>query len=317
MGENINDINIIDVIIVMDSTGSMQSWINSAKNTVISAFSDIRKQYPNSTIRLGLVCYRDIGDEERFILASLTENIESIHEVLKGVRATGGNDTAEDVAGALDKVLDLFNEGLPREPGQTEKYNPIRIVLFVTDAPAHGLRYHSITEASDRFPKGDPDGKEPYDQIVQLVNMNVDLTIFRINSSVDKMIEEFQKAFVGSQSTLTILDVSNQNDHVDHVDHIDHIDHIDHRSEHRERKEEYIDYGSPLSLSSSSLINGFIDLSTYDEDCKYMYSSSSSSSSSKSSSEPLSEPLSEKTFRNATFSSIASSIQRRKDINKI
>jgi len=113
MGE-INNTNI-DVVIVMDCTGSMQSWINSAKDTVLEAFDDIRKQCFDSSIRLGLVCYRDIGDCEHFIVSPLAENIDSIQEVLKGVRATGGNDQAEDVGGALDKVLDLFKEGFSRD----------------------------------------------------------------------------------------------------------------------------------------------------------------------------------------------------------
>lgn len=262
-GEQDNNIDAIEVIIVMDSTGSMQSWINSAKNTVLDAFSDIKKQYTESTIRLGLVCYRDIGDDERFVVSPLTENIEAIQQVLRDTRATGGNDTAEDVAGALEKVLELFREGFSRE------YNPVRTVLFVTDAPAHGLRYHPIT-LGDRFPNGDPEGKEPYDQVREMANMGVDLTIFRINSTVDQMIEEFHKAFKETQATLTVLDV----------------------------REQDISYSSTIAsmsltnISSSSLLNGFIDLSTYDSD-DYKYES-------------------ERTFKDATCKSILSSILRRK-----
>ena len=116
-GERDTNLDNIDVVIVMDCTGSMQRWINAAKDTVLEAFSEIKKQYTESTIRLGLVCYRDIGDDERFVISPLTENIESIQEVLKNVRATGGNDEAEDVAGALEKTIDLFKssrEALPK-----------------------------------------------------------------------------------------------------------------------------------------------------------------------------------------------------------
>ena len=221
--DNIN----IDIIIVMDCTGSMQSWINVAKDTVLESFSDIQKHYPDSVIRLGLVCYRDIGDDEQFIVSPLTENIEYIQKVLKEVKALGGgNDEAEDVAGALEKTIELFVDS---------NSNTMKNILFVTDAPAHGLRYHNIT-VGDRFPNGDPNRKEPYDQVKYLASMGVDLTIFRIKSDINMMIEEFHNAFFESRSTFTVLDLVNQNSP-----------------------------SSASSLSSLSCLNGFIDLEDYHE----------------------------------------------------
>lgn len=276
--DNINNINNIDIAIVMDCTGSMQTWIDAAKDTAIEAFDEIRKQYTYSTIRLGLICYRDIGDDERFIVSPLTENIESIQEVLKNVRAKGGNDTSEDVAGALEKTIDLFKEG-------SNEYNPVRIILLVTDAPAHGLRYHPIT-VGDRFPNGDPDGKDPYEQVRQLAFMGVDITIFRINDIVNMMIEEFQKAFTGTQSVFTVLDVAKQDKPHHHISSYS--------------------SSSSSSIFSSSLTNGFIDMSTYDDDYKYVYGKYG-----------LSEVSDEKSeFKLAACKSITSAIQRRSDANK-
>jgi hypothetical protein len=181
---------------------------------------------------------RDILDEERFITSHLTENVQIIQDILKNVKAKGGDDTAEDVAGALEKVIELFKKD--------SNENTLKIVLFVTDAPCHGLRYHHIT-VDDRFPNGDPQGKEPYEQIKELVNMNTDITIFRINSRIDKMIEEFQNAFIGSRSTLTVLNLESQDTNKSSI--------------------------STLSSSLSSVLNGFIDLS----DWSYEYSSSETS----------------------------------------
>jgi hypothetical protein len=191
----------IDVIIVMDCTGSMQNWINVAKDTVIESFSHIQQKYTNSIIRLGLVCYRDFGDKEQFVISPLSENIEDTYKILKEIKAEGGNDESEDVAGALEKTIQLFID--------SDTYS-VKNVLFVTDSPAHGLRYHHIT-VGDRFPNGDPYGREPYDQVKQLAFMGVDFTIFRVKSTVNIMIEELQKAFFGTQSIFTVLDVENQN----------------------------------------------------------------------------------------------------------
>ena len=274
--EQDHNIKNIDVIIVMDSTASMQSWINSAKNTLLESFNDIRNEYTDSIIRLGLVCDRDIGDDEQYVVAPLTENIESIQSILKEIRAEGGNDTTEDVAGALEKVLELFREN-------QRVTDVVRTVLFVTDAPAHGLRYHPIT-VGDRFPNGDPSGKDPYNQVRELGNMNVDLTIFRVNSLVDKMIEEFEKAFKGTGGALTILDIENQT---------------------RSCTSSTDEYNTSLSLMSCSLMSGFIDLSTYDDYDKFSYDKEKDDKKYHFS-------TSESIFRNATCETVTNSIQRRR-----
>jgi hypothetical protein len=284
--EQDHNIKNIDVIIVMDSTASMQSWINSAKNTLLESFNDIRNKYTESIIRLGLVCYRDIGDDEQYVVAPLTENIESIQGILKDIRAEGGNDTTEDVAGALEKVLELFREN-------QRVTDVVRTVLFVTDAPAHGLRYHTIT-VGDRFPNGDPSGKDPYNQVRELGNMNVDLTIFRVNSLVDKMIEEFEKAFKGTGGALTILDIENQT-----------------RSSTDEYNTSLSLTSSSLtssSLTSSSLTSGFIDLSTYDDYDKFSYDKEKDEKDDKKYHFSTSESI----FRNATCETVTNSIQRRR-----
>jgi hypothetical protein len=53
----------IDVVIAVDTTGSMGGLIDSAKRTVWSIASHIRKTDEQADIRVGLVAYRDIGDD--------------------------------------------------------------------------------------------------------------------------------------------------------------------------------------------------------------------------------------------------------------
>jgi hypothetical protein len=168
--------------------------------------------------------------------------------------------------------------------------NSIKIVLLVTDAPAHGLRYHTIT-VGDRFPNGDPNEKEPYDQVREMAFMGIDLTIFRIKDIVNTMIEEFQKAFVGTNSVLTVLDLKKQDDGNDG------------------NKE-----GVSAFSSSLSLINGFIDLSSYDEYDKYDESRYSECSEYKKDPLPILPKSEEKIFKESTCKSIIDSIQRRKGI---
>jgi hypothetical protein len=279
----------IDVIILMDVTGSMQRWIDSARNTVLDTFADIQKKYTNSQIRLGLVCYRDYGEKEeknRFVLHSLTENIQDVQQTLKNIVANGGDDAAEDVAGGLEKVLEWYRQPHPSSS------SPTRIVLFVADAPAHGSRYHTIT-LSDRYPKGDPEGKEPYDQVNELARMDIDLTIFRVTREMDKMIEEFDMAYKDTTATLMVLDVTQQ--------------YTSHRP-----SSSFLSSSSSISSSLSSvcdfgdITSGFIDLASYEEENdKYKFPAFSSSTISLM-------PSLEQTFSSATQSSVQRSVEKRR-----
>jgi hypothetical protein len=258
----------VDVVILMDVTGSMGTWIHAARETVLKAFNDLHAEFNHQTrFRLGLVCYRDYGDEQRFIVHDLTENVEEVQNLLQTVEAKGGDDTCEDIAGGLERVINIF---------KSSTYNPVRVLLFVADAPAHGMRYHTAT-ASDRFPKGDPDMREPADQMRQLAELGVDTTLFRIQAVMDKMIEEFAAAYESVDSgTFTLLDVVAQ--------------------------------GGGADASDTS---GYVDLASYADE-PVMRSMSSTSCMLLSSASPFVHDESE-TFYAAASSAVSSSVARRRE----
>ena len=95
----------IDVVFAVDTTGSMGGLIDGAKRTVWSIASHIRKTDPNADLRIGLVAYRDVGDDYITRDFSLTNDLDSVFVELSGYRAAGGGDTPEDVDAALDVAL--------------------------------------------------------------------------------------------------------------------------------------------------------------------------------------------------------------------
>lgn len=304
----------VDVIIGMDATGSMGGWINAARDTVLQAFTDLRATYPNAHFRLGLVCYRDYGDQERFFIQPLTSDIPTVQNALRNVAAVGGNDTAEDVAGGMHHILAQFREPNP------DSADPTRVLLFVADAPPHGARYHSPT-VGDRYPKGDPDGRDLFETVRQLAEMGVDMTLFRINASVDKMIEEVASAYNGTDSTFTLLDIAGDQARSSASSSggggmkggmgAD-IDPFDFRSP---VKPGLLSSSAALlssAASAGSLVSGYIDLASYDsyagDSCTrssnvhYMAPSSSASPS--------------EYVRLATCASVSSSVQKRLEKDK-
>jgi Mg-chelatase subunit ChlD len=95
----------VDVVFAVDTTGSMGGLIEGAKRTVWSIATHIRKTEPNADLRIGLVAYRDIGDDYVTRDFALTSDLDAVFAELSGYRAAGGGDTPEDVDAALDDVV--------------------------------------------------------------------------------------------------------------------------------------------------------------------------------------------------------------------
>lgn len=95
----------IDVVFAVDTTGSMGSLIDGAKRTVWSIADHIRTTDQNAELRIGLVAYRDLGDEYVTREFSLTTDLDAVFAELSGYRAAGGGDTPENVDAALYSAL--------------------------------------------------------------------------------------------------------------------------------------------------------------------------------------------------------------------
>ena len=95
----------IDVVFAVDTTGSMGSLIEGAKRTVWSIANHIRKTDDNAELRIGLVAYRDVGDDYVTKEFALTTDLDAVFAELSSYRAQGGGDTPEDVDAALDVTL--------------------------------------------------------------------------------------------------------------------------------------------------------------------------------------------------------------------
>lgn len=95
----------VDVVFAVDTTGSMGGLIEGAKRTVWSIATHIRETEPDADLRIGLVAYRDIGDDYVTRDFALTSDLDAVFAELSGYRAAGGGDTPEDVDAALDDVV--------------------------------------------------------------------------------------------------------------------------------------------------------------------------------------------------------------------
>jgi hypothetical protein len=91
----------VDLVFAVDTTGSMGGLLDGAKRTVWSIASHIRQVDPDVDLRVGLVAYRDLGDEYVTKDLPLTTDLDAVFTELSGYIAAGGGDEPEDVDAAL------------------------------------------------------------------------------------------------------------------------------------------------------------------------------------------------------------------------
>src|SRR6476659_2835644 len=119
----------VEVAFVLDTTGSMGGLIEGAKRKIWSIATAIVDANPDADIRMGLVAYRDIGDEYVTKKFELTTDIQDLYANLLELKARGGGDWPESVNEALDIAVNKMK--------WTDGGEVRRIVFLVGDAPPH------------------------------------------------------------------------------------------------------------------------------------------------------------------------------------
>ncbi len=119
----------IEVVFVLDTTGSMSGLIAAAKEKIWSIASTMASAQPAPEIRMGLVAYRDRGDAYVTRTVDLSADLDSVYARLMDFQADGGGDTPESVNQAIYEAV--HNVSWSQDPGT------YKVVFLVGDAPPH------------------------------------------------------------------------------------------------------------------------------------------------------------------------------------
>src|SRR4030095_7404191 len=92
----------IEAVFVLDTTGSMSGLIEGAQRKIWSRAAAMSGGNAGVPVRVGLVAYRDRGDDYVTRRFDLTEDLDAVFGQLRELRAEGGGDTPETVNQALD-----------------------------------------------------------------------------------------------------------------------------------------------------------------------------------------------------------------------
>ncbi len=119
----------VEVVFVLDTTGSMSGLIEAAKEKIWSIANTLASGNPAPEIKMGLVGYRDRGDAYVTKFTSLTSDLDAVYAELMQFSADGGGDTPESVNQAL-------YEAVTNTPW-SKKNSTYRVIFLVGDAPPH------------------------------------------------------------------------------------------------------------------------------------------------------------------------------------
>ncbi len=127
-----------DLAVVIDTTGSMTDELEFLKAELRTILDEIGRGHPELDIRLGLVAYRDVGDQYVTRTFPFTGSLDEVQENLAAQRADGGGDMPEAMEQALIRAI-----------GQDWRPDAVRALLLVADAPPHGQNVARTWEAAE------------------------------------------------------------------------------------------------------------------------------------------------------------------------
>lgn len=137
----------LDVLFLLDATGSMDDEISRIQLTIASIAERIDSIQPRPELRFGLVSYRDRGDEYVTRAFDFTGDLATFREQLLQVHAAGGGDEPESLNEALHMAV--------QQVGWAD--DAVRLTFLVADAPPHldyQQDYDYIAEAGAAVARG-------------------------------------------------------------------------------------------------------------------------------------------------------------------
>jgi uncharacterized protein YegL len=117
----------LDVLFLLDSTGSMADEIDRIKKTLLSISAQISDLPSQPSLRFGMVAYRDREDEYITRVFDFDRDVDRFSQTIRGVQADGGGDTPESLNEAFHVALDR----------PQWRQDAIRLIFLIADAPPH------------------------------------------------------------------------------------------------------------------------------------------------------------------------------------
>ena len=180
----------LDIVYMIDSTGSMGSWIKGVKdkcNEILDKLNENPK-LKNYDIKFGGIFYRDPVDRPSDIHENQPlSNINEFKTKMMKISAKGGGDTPEDWKGAYDIALD---KRLDKDKMNWRRKS-IKVIIHIADAGAHTLRFSDGDNKHNDF--GDEIGL--VENIKSCAKQKINIFAYQIGSHPKKSFSECKSIY--------------------------------------------------------------------------------------------------------------------------
>ena len=187
--KNTDDLQAVDVVFVLDTTGSMNAYIKGARNFIRKIMKDAENFVTNfnnkaGVVKFGLVLYRDYDFSPTSYLTKvidLDSRINIKKHVLCSTTCGDGKDEAEAVFQALSDCLNKISW----------RDNSEKLIFHVLDAPPHGSEYGASTDNYESCPSK----LTPDDIFEQMRELQIDYNVINFSKNIEKMINIFSQYY--------------------------------------------------------------------------------------------------------------------------
>lgn len=131
------DSPLLDIMFVIDTTGSMGDELNYLQTELTSIITAI--PYEESLVNIGLIFYRDIGDDYVVRYHGFTNDIAAAQQTLSNESHDGGGDYPEAMDQALQQAIDA-----------NWNTDSKRIAFLIADAPPHAENVRATWNAAEQ-----------------------------------------------------------------------------------------------------------------------------------------------------------------------
>ena len=129
----------LDIVFIFDATSSMAGFLHQVKFKIANLVTTFKALVP--TARVGLVAYRDTGDDFVTKSQQLTYRTQALQDFLRNIEPVGGGDREEAVGEALRVAVEQLNW----------KQKSKKIILIIGDAPPHAQDMPKAKALAEKF----------------------------------------------------------------------------------------------------------------------------------------------------------------------
>ena len=131
----------LDLALVIDTTESMQFVIDEVKGHAAALVANLQRMVP--TARIGVVVYRDQGDEYVTKWSDLSFKTDKLQSFISNIHAAGGGDWEEAVLEGVDAAI---NELTWRKKSK-------KIIILIGGSPPHPEDVDALADVVRKFRK--------------------------------------------------------------------------------------------------------------------------------------------------------------------